>query len=169
MSKNCVFPIDLPQFTNKYLDSISFSSTEITKTNTHLHTNTVCRHDMLSIRTIKLFGNLICKPLSIAFNDCLNVGKYPEEWKNANVIPVITKETNSVWKSIGQSLYSLFVVKCLNDSFITKCLPFLLRTIWSLRINEDLELGTLLFTYCLLLPTKFVNLLIRGLKLEEFS
>ena len=40
--------------------------------------------------------------------------------------PYMRKETNSL-KTIGQSLYSLFVAKYLNVSFKTKC--FLLRTI----------------------------------------
>ena len=46
---------------------------------------------MLSIRMIKLCGNSICKPLSIIFNDCLNKGKFPHEWKKANVVPVHNK------------------------------------------------------------------------------
>ena len=46
---------------------------------------------MLSIRMIKLCGNSICKPLSIIFNDCLNKGKFPHEWKKANVVPVHKK------------------------------------------------------------------------------
>ena len=40
---------------------------------------------------IKLCGNSICKPLSIIFNDCLNEGKFPHEWKKANVVPKYKK------------------------------------------------------------------------------
>ena len=40
---------------------------------------------------IKLCGNSICKPLSIIFNDCLNEGKFPHEWKKANIVPVHKK------------------------------------------------------------------------------
>ena len=47
-------------------------------------------------------------------------------------------------------------------SFLTKCLPYLLRTIWFLQINQDLDLGTLLLTNYLILPTKFMNRLMRG-------
>ena len=46
---------------------------------------------MLGIRMIKLCGNSICKPRSINFNDCQNEGKFPHEWKKANVIPVHRK------------------------------------------------------------------------------
>ena len=50
-----------------------------------------------------------------------------------------------------------------------KCLLFLLRTIWSLQLHQDLGLGTLELINYLLLPTTFINRLIRGLKLEGFS
>ena len=39
---------------------------------------------------IKLCGSSICK-LSIIFNDFLNKGKFPHEWKKANVVPVHKK------------------------------------------------------------------------------
>ena len=83
---------------------------------------------MLSVRIIKLCGNSICKPLSIVFNDCLNKDKFPHEWKKANVV-LVHKKGNRAKKTIGQFLYSLFAAKFLSVSFITKCLPFLLRTI----------------------------------------
>ena len=50
-------------------------------------------HDMLSILMIKLIGNSICKPDSIIFNDCLNEGKFPHEWKKANAVPAHKKRT----------------------------------------------------------------------------
>ena len=54
---------------------------------------------MLSIRMIKLCGNSICKPLSIIFNDCLNKGKFPHEWKKANVVPVHKKGNKQSFKN----------------------------------------------------------------------
>ena len=52
---------------------------------------------------IKLCGNSICKPLSIIFNDCLNEGRFPHEWKKANVVPVHKKGNK-------QSLISLLPI-----------------------------------------------------------
>ena len=129
MSNNSVLPTNLPQLTSKCLDSIHFSSSDIVKIISRLDPNKTHGHDMLRIRMIKLCGNSICKPLSIIFKDCLSEGKFPHEWKKANVVPVHKKETNRVWKTVGQSLYSLFAAKYLSVSFITKCLPCLLRTI----------------------------------------
>ena len=45
---------------------------------------------MPSIRMIKLCGNSICKPLTI-FNECLNEGKFPPDWKIAHVVPIHKK------------------------------------------------------------------------------
>ena len=70
-SKNSVLPTDLPQLTNKCLDSINFSSSDIAKIISHLDPNKAHCHDVLSTRMIKLCVNSICKPLSIIFNDCL--------------------------------------------------------------------------------------------------
>ena len=89
LSNNSVLPTDLPQLTNKCLDSIHFSSSDIAKIISHLDPNKAHSHDMLSIRMIKLCGNSICKPLLIVFNDYLNKGKF--EWKKANVVPVYKK------------------------------------------------------------------------------
>ena len=163
LSNNCAFPTDLPQLTNKCLNSIHFSSSDNAKTISHLDLN-----NTYGIRIIKLWGNSICKRLSIIFNHCLNEGKFPHEWKKANVVPV-HKKTNRVWKTIGLSFYSLFTAKFSSVLFTTKCLLFLLRTIWSLQINQDLNLGTLVLTNYLLLPTKFLNCLMKGLKSEGFS
>ena len=54
---------------------------------------------MLSIWKIKLCGNSICKPLSIIFNDYLNEGKFPHEWKKANVVLVHKRENKQSLKN----------------------------------------------------------------------
>ena len=79
------------RLTSKCLDSIHFSSSDIVKIISRLNPNKAHGHDMLSIRMIKLSGNSICKPLSIFFKDCLSEGKFPHEWKKANVVPVHKK------------------------------------------------------------------------------
>ena len=80
LSNNSVLPTDLPQLTNKCLDSINFSSSDIAKIIGHLDSNKAHGHDVLSIRMIKLCGN------SIIFNYFLNETKFPHEWKKANVV-----------------------------------------------------------------------------------
>ena len=126
MSNNSVLTTDLPQLTNKCLDSIHFSSSDIAKTINLLDPNKAHGHDMLDIRMIKLCGNLICKALSIIFHYCLNEGKFSHEWKKAKVLLVHKKGTKQSLKNYRP--ISL-LPKFLSVSFITKCLPFLLRTI----------------------------------------
>ena len=91
LSNNSVLPTNLRQLTSKCLDSIYFSSSDMAKIISHLDPNKAHGHDMLRIRMIKLYGNSICKPLSIIFKDCLNKGKLSHEWKKANVVPVHKK------------------------------------------------------------------------------
>ena len=91
LSNNRVLPTSLPQLTSKCLASIHFSSSSIAKIISRLDLNKAHGHDMLSIRMIKLCGNSICKPHSTSFKDCLNEGKFPHEWKKANVVPVHKK------------------------------------------------------------------------------
>ena len=62
----------------------------------NVNSNKAHGHDKLSTRMIKLCGSSVCKPLSIIFNDCLKGGKFPFDWKKANVVPVHKKEINSV-------------------------------------------------------------------------
>ena len=83
LGSNSALPTNLPQLTTKCLDSIHFSSSDITKIISRLDPNKAPGHVMLSIRMIKLCGNSICKPLSIIFKDCLSDGKFPHEWKKS--------------------------------------------------------------------------------------
>ena len=41
---------------------------------------------------LKICDESICKPLSIIFRSCLENGKFPSEWKKANVVPVFKKK-----------------------------------------------------------------------------
>ena len=91
LSNNSVLPTNPPQLTSKCFDSIHFLSSDIVKIISRLDPNKAHVHDMLSIRMIKLCGNSICKPLSIIFKDCLYEGKFPHEWKKANVAPAHKK------------------------------------------------------------------------------
>ena len=40
---------------------------------------------------LKLCSNLICKPLGITFNRCLETDSFPNDWKKGNVVPVFKK------------------------------------------------------------------------------
>ena len=42
---------------------------------------------------LKICDESICKPLGLIFQSCLQNGKFPSEWKKANVVPVFLKKT----------------------------------------------------------------------------
>ena len=91
LNNSSVLSDKLAKLTNKSLDSVNFSTDEISKIINNLDPNKVYGHDMFNIRMIKLCVNSICKPLSIIFNDCLKEGKFPSDWKKPHVVPVHKK------------------------------------------------------------------------------
>ena len=88
LNNSSILPDNLAKLTNKSLDSVNFTTNDISKILNNLDPINAHSHDILSIRTIKLCGNSICKPVSIIFIDCLKEGKFPSDWKKAHVPPV---------------------------------------------------------------------------------
>ena len=60
--------------TDKYISSISFSSNDIARIIWELDPNKAHVHDMVSIRTLKIFGESISKPLEIILKSCIEKG-----------------------------------------------------------------------------------------------
>ena len=52
-------------------------------------------HDMISIPMLKKCGKSITKPLLIIYKKRLEKGCFPNEWNQANVVPVHKKMTKS--------------------------------------------------------------------------
>ena len=146
LSNNSVLPADLPQLTNKYLDSINSSSSDIAKIISHFDPNKAHGHDMLNIRMIKLCGNSIYKPLSIIFSDYLNEGKFPHEWKKANAVPVHEKGNKQILKyyrvisllPICSKAFKRFIYNKMFDFFTENNLISPNQS-----ISQDLDLDTL--------------------------
>ena len=57
----------------------------------NLDPNKAHGHDMIGIRMLKICGESILKPLELVFKSCIESGKFPIEWKKANVVPVHKK------------------------------------------------------------------------------
>ena len=73
------------------ISSIDFGSDDIAKIIHNLDPNKAHGHDMISIRMLKICGNPTYKPLQLIFRSCIENGKFPSEWKKANVVPVHKK------------------------------------------------------------------------------
>ena len=74
--------------TNNLFSTISFTKDDIAKIIKNLNPNKVHGFDMISIRMIKICGESILKTLELIFKSCFENGKFPNEWKKANVVPV---------------------------------------------------------------------------------
>ena len=77
------------------LSTISFTKDDIAKIIKNLNPNKAHGFDVIIIRMIKIGGDSILKPTELVFKSCIDSGKFPIEWKKANVVPVHKKITNS--------------------------------------------------------------------------
>ena len=57
---------------------------------------------------IKLCPNPLCAPLKLIFNNILETGIYPDQWKMANVNPVHKKDKQIINNYRPTSLLSIF-------------------------------------------------------------
>ena len=73
---------------------------------------------------IKICDTSICRPLKLIFQACLESGKFPNEWKKANVVPVHKKGDKQILKTTDQYRYFLLLVRSLKDYCMTGCLNF---------------------------------------------
>ena len=86
-----VLPSQLTLLTENSLANCHFSKKGILQIIRNLGSNEAHGHDMISICMLKLYGDWICKPQEIIFKTCLRNGRFPLEWKKANVVPIHRK------------------------------------------------------------------------------
>ena len=48
---------------------------------------------------LKICDKSICKPLELIFQSCIKHGKFPNEWKMANVVPVHKKSYKQILRN----------------------------------------------------------------------
>ena len=66
----------------------------------NLDPNKAHGHDMLSIRMLKICDDSLCG-LGLIFQSCFENGKFPSEWKKANVAPTYKKNDKQLVKNCG--------------------------------------------------------------------
>ena len=89
-------PTNCESLTDKSLSNISFTDNDIGKIIKCLDLNIAHGHDMMSIRTVKICGNSVCKPLHLIFRASLDQGILPLCWKKANVVPIYKKKRQTI-------------------------------------------------------------------------
>ena len=70
---------------------VKFVNNDIIKVIQNLNPNKAHDHDKISIRMLKLCGDLLYRTLELIFNDCLASGISPSDWKKGNIVPVYKK------------------------------------------------------------------------------
>ena len=85
--------------TSESLSTIRFTSDDILNIIRNLDLNKAHGHDMISIRMVKLCDISLCKPLELIIKSCLESGKFPLEWKKANVVPAYKKGDKQLLKN----------------------------------------------------------------------
>ena len=91
LSNRSVLPSELPLRADSTLSTCHFAKEDILRIINNLDPNKAHGHDEISIRMLKICGDSICRPLNIIFKTCLRTGKFPLEWKKANIVPIHKK------------------------------------------------------------------------------
>ena len=106
--------------TDNRLSTVNFSIDDIAKIIQNLDPNKAHGHDKISIRMLQLCGNSICKPLELIFQQAMESGSFPSEWKKGNVVPIHKKDDK----------------QCLKNYRPISLLPICEKTFENLILNE---------------------------------
>ena len=79
---------------------------------------------MISITMINLCGISLCKPREIVFQNCLRWGKFPSEWKKANVVPTFKKDDKQCIKNYHPVSLLLVCSKVFEQSLFNNMFSF---------------------------------------------
>ena len=91
IENNSVLPSSTNPITDQYLASIEFMKDDIKRIICNLDPNKAHGHDMISIRMLKMSGDVIIEPLFKIFINCLKCGIFPYDWKKGNIVPTFKK------------------------------------------------------------------------------
>ena len=96
---NSVLP-DLRFHTISRLSSFQISLVEINSIISGLNVKKAHGPDLISANMVKLCGEHLCVPLKIIFENILETGIFPDQWKEANVTPVHKKNDKQKFLTI---------------------------------------------------------------------
>ena len=99
ISNSSKLPSHIQYLTNNCLSCVSFSDDKIAKVIQNLDPNKAHDHDNIGMRMLKVCGPSIYKPLEIIFNQCLETGVVPSEWKKGNVVSIHKKGDKQTLKN----------------------------------------------------------------------
>ena len=92
-------PENLGPLTEAKLETLVFTNELIFKILSSLKANKAHGPDDISVNMIQLCGNSLTVPLKMIFDNILRTGRFPTQWKRANVTPVHKKEDKHLIKN----------------------------------------------------------------------
>ena len=118
-------PSKIIKKTDNSLYSVKFSTENILQIINKLDSNKAHGHDEISIRMLKICGSSVCRPLQIIYKSCLDRGKFLQEWKKANVVPVHKKNDKQLVKNYRPISLLLICAKIFERILYNSLLDFL--------------------------------------------
>ena len=95
IANNSILP-EIRFHTISRLSSFQISLTEINSIISGLNVKKAHGPDLISANMVKLCGEHLCVPLKIIFENILETGIFPDQWKEANVTPVHKKNDKQI-------------------------------------------------------------------------
>ena len=84
-------PLNRVSITTSLLSSVKIKDSDILNILKSLDSNNAHGHDDISIRMLKLFHKSILKPIKLLFENCLQTGIFPDQWKKTKIVPIHKK------------------------------------------------------------------------------
>ena len=89
----------LRQYEGDILDTFNFSTEEVQEDLQHLNIYKSTGPDMLPPRILRALEDKLARPLTHIFNNSVEIGIIPEDWKSANVTAIRKKRKQArTWK-----------------------------------------------------------------------
>ena len=127
INSNSSLPSEIIKKAGNSLYSEEFSTEDILRVINNLDSNEAHGHDEISIRMLKICGTFVCRPLQIIYKSCLEMGKFPREWKKANIVPVHKKNEKQSLKNYRPIFLLLYSISRL---LYNSLFNFVISSIW---------------------------------------
>ena len=96
VSNSGALPSEFTYMTEKCIQSITFSESDLIKIIKTLDVNKAHGHDNILVRMIKFCTNPVAHPLTLIFQNSMATGTFPTQWKRANIVPIHKKNDKQI-------------------------------------------------------------------------
>ena len=169
ISNSGKLPSHIKYLTDNRLSLGNFSHDKISKIIQNLDPNKAHGHVNISITMVKICGPSIYRPLEIIFNQCLETGVFPSEWKKGNIVPIHKKGDKQMLQNYRPVSLLPICGKILERLMFNEMFEFLLKISLFPPVSLVLNRAIPVSINCYLLLMRYIVLLMKALKLEVYS